>query len=107
MKNLILIAIIAAGWHYGTQALKSFEGSHSQATSMSRTVSDQVDAVKAVISSRLTTVSNPLTTGTKAAQSTGNTNSNPTPTVIIVQRNCAGMDCYSDMEAPMTVLAAN
>lgn len=104
MKNLILIVLLVAGWNYGTQALKSFEG-RSQATSMTRTVSDQIDSVKAVISDKLTTVSNPLTAST--AKATGNTNSNPTPTVIITQRNCAGLDCYKDLETPLQIVAAN
>ena len=99
MKKLIIIAILIAGWNYGNQALKTFQGNGSSATSVERTVSDQIDAVKGLIAGRLTTVGNSLATSPKATLEPRSIMSNATPTEIITQKNCSGMDCYTDTKS--------
>ena len=108
MRALISLTIIAAFLMSANSTWKKIERDFAPQAIASAKAS--VDRMNGSITSAVTktaTTANPFTTITAKTEATATINSNPTPTEIIVQKNCSGMDCYRDLEVQIPVIVAS
>lgn len=104
MRTLIGLAIIVSVMTAANSTWKKIERDFAPQARAS------VERMNNSITSAVTkTTSNPFTGAPEVKQeaTASNTRSNPTPTVIITQKGCLGMDCYHDLETPIPVIVAS
>lgn len=104
MRALINLAIIVAIATAGMNTWNKFEAQYApKALASART---SVDQLNNSITNAVSKTNNPFQAEAKAQEAV-NTKSNATPTVIIRQKDCAGMDCYKDMTTEIPVIVAS
>ena len=103
MRTLIGLAIIVSVLTAANSTWKNIEREFAPKARAS------VERMNNSITAVTKTASNPFTSAPEAKQeaTATNTKSNPTPTVIIVQKDCSGMDCYRDLEFQIPVIVAS
>lgn len=107
--NLIVIVGLIAGWKYGVAEFKKFGSTNSSATSIERTVNDQVSSVTDSIKSNLANVNNPFASSTEAKPEVTKNVLTNTVGKLATPTDCpaGGMSCYKDLVKPMPVILAD